>query len=523
MNSNRKVSRREFHRKVGEGMLWAGLGTSLAAELGLSTAFAEQASGNRKLSFGRLEPLVAFMQDTPLEKLQPRVVEKLNKGEVTLEQLMQAAALANARSFGGADYIGMHTLMAMKPAYLMARQLPSDRKALVILKILYRNTAQIHEKGTKHVLHEVDPAELPKGKSSTDALIEAVHGQQNAKAEQILAAIAKRSPEDAFNDLMHVVADDTDVHRIVFAHRSWEILDLAGMENAAAMLRQSLRYCLKSESYSAKRGRPRTVLPKLLDQYKLLSKKAGTRRAETAWIDKFSQTIFGAEPEAAAEAVAEALAEGIAPRDIGEAISLSTNQLILRDAGRPANQTRPGKPEGSVHGDSIGVHASDAAHAWWGIAQVSNHRNAVASLIMSGFQAAWDRTRRGGKFLEWNPRPHEEHLAKIKADNNEALLGELDGAIRAQDQGRACALVHRLGERGGKPRQVIDVLLRYATSEDGALHAEKYFVTATSNFAATRENFRWRHLVGLARVTASEAGRTAAGYSEACELLKVKA
>ncbi len=38
--------------------------------------------------------------------------------------MIQAAALANARSFGGEDYIGFHTLMALKPAYGMAQQLP---------------------------------------------------------------------------------------------------------------------------------------------------------------------------------------------------------------------------------------------------------------------------------------------------------------------------------------------------------------------------------------------------------------
>ncbi len=524
VKTNKNLSRRQFHRKVGEGMLWAGLGTSLAAELGLSTSFAEQADGNRKLNFGDLEPLVAFMQDTPLDKLQPLVVGKLNKREVTLKQLMQAAALANARSFGGADYIGMHTLMAMKPAYLMARQLPSDRKALIVLKILYRNTAQIHERGTKHVLHDVEPVELPDGKSSADALREAVRRKDQGKAEGILAAIAERSPQDAFNDLIHVVADDTGVHRVVFAHRSWEVLDLAGMENAEAMLRQSLRFCLNRENpAAANRPIPRTLLPKLFDQYKLLEKKPGTRRTDDAWVEKFSQTIFNGKAEEAGEAVAEALADGIAPREIGEAISLATNQLVLRDAGRPANQTRAGKPEGSVHGDSIGVHASDSAHAWRGIARVSNHRNSMACLILAGYQAALDRSRRGGDFLEWKPRPYDDHLAKITAKDGESLLRELEGAIREQDQAGACALVHRFGAGGGKPRQVMDVLLRYATSEDGALHAEKYFLTTTSDFATTRPAFRWRHLVALARVTASEAGRTAAGYEEACQLLKVKA
>jgi len=59
------------------------------------------------------------------------------------------------------------------------------------------------------------------------------------------------------------------------------------------------------------------------------------------------------------------------------------------------------------------------------------------------------------------------------------------------------------------------MLLRYAISEDGALHAEKYYRTVCEEFATTRAAFRWRQLVALARVTASEYGFPAPGYAEA--------
>jgi hypothetical protein len=58
-------------------------------------------------------------------------------------------------------------------------------------------------------------------------------------------------------------------------------------------------------------------------------------------------------------------------------------------------------------------------------------------------------------------------------------------------------------------------------SEDGALHAEKYYRTVSEEFATTRPAFRWRQLVALARVTASEFGYPAPGFKEACDLLGV--
>ena len=56
---------------------------------------------------------------------------------------------------------------------------------------------------------------------------------------------------------------------------------------------------------------------------------------------------------------------------------------------------------------------------------------------------------------------------------------------------------------------MFDLLLRYAVSEDGALHAEKFYRTVSEEFAATRPAFRWRHLVALGRVTGERAVRLA--------------
>ena len=117
--------------------------------------------------------------------------------------------------------------------------------------------------------------------------------------------------------------------------------------------------------------------------------------------------------------------------------------------------------------------------------------------------------------------PVQRHVDLIKTTEPDALLREADDAIRQNLQARAAAIVHRYGELGHAPRALFDLLLRYAVSEDGALHAEKYYRTVTEEFSATRAAFRWRQLVALARVTASEYGRPAPGIAEAREVLKV--
>src|SRR5882672_4931999 len=154
---NAPHTRREFLADVGRGMLVATVGYGIARELCLAPAFAADAPD--ALDFGSLEPLVRFMQETPAEKLVPALADKLKSG-ADLRQLVAAGALANARTFGGEDYVGFHTMMALAPALHMARELSTELQPLPVFKVLYRNTNRIQERGGRkdEVLHAVKPA-----------------------------------------------------------------------------------------------------------------------------------------------------------------------------------------------------------------------------------------------------------------------------------------------------------------------------------------------------------------------------
>ena len=143
-------NRREFLTEVGRGALTAGLGVGLAADLGLAPARAE--APDDRLTFGPMEPLVGLMQDTPPDKLQPLLIAKL-QDDTKLRELTAAAALANARTFGGEDYTGYHTLMALAPAFQMAGEMPADKAPLPVLKVIYRNASRIQERGVGQRQH----------------------------------------------------------------------------------------------------------------------------------------------------------------------------------------------------------------------------------------------------------------------------------------------------------------------------------------------------------------------------------
>ncbi|MDA1015896.1 MAG: hypothetical protein O3A00_15750 [Planctomycetota bacterium] len=512
-------SRREFLADVGKGMLISSVGSALAIDLGLAPVFADDE--DRRLTFGKLEPLVTQMQETPPDKLQAELVKQVKSG-TDLRTLVAAGALANARTFGGQDYIGFHTIMALAPAYEMSCELPEAMRPLPVLKVLYRNTARIQAHGGQksEVLHRVEAAPLEQGAGGKQ-LQAATRSADYDKAERTFASLAKQPVGEAFNHLQYAVQDEINVHRVVLSWRAWALLDFTGKEHAHTLFRQSVRFCVNHEQGNRRSKRPeagiRTVLPKLLDQHRLLSKKLGKRKADDAWVNDLSRSIFSGTPDQAADAVAAALAEGFDTEVVGEAISIAANLLLLHDPGRDQRRvtmTNGNKPLGSVHGDSEGVHASDAANAWRNIARVSNHRNTVASLIVGAYHTAG----RAGRATK-EPYPHPEHLEQVRATSAKELIGMADSAIRDRDQFRTTAIIQRYGELGHDARPAFDLLLRYATSEFGALHAEKYYRTVSEEFVSIRPAFRWRQLVGLARVTASEYGNTAPGYEEARGLL----
>jgi len=498
-------------------MITAAVGYGAAHELGLAATLEDTAPG--RLEFGSLEPLVRLMQETPVTRLMPVLVEKLRAG-ADLKQLVTAGALANARTFGGEDYVGFHTMMALAPAFHMAQELPPGQQPLPVFKVLYRNTNRIQESGGKdhEILHPVTATAKPADTAPGPWLRSEARSRDASRAEAAFAAIAD-TPEDALDALLHEVQDDTEVHRVVLPYRAWDLLGLIGREQATTLLRQSVRYCVKAESW--RRGDPSSLLARLLEEHKLLDATPGTRAAEDGWVENLSMVIFNGSPEQAANAAAAALAEGMLPDAVGEAISLAANQLILRDHGRTPNDEVTGKPIGSVHGDSIGVHAGDSACAWRNLARVARPRNTFACLILGAYQAALDRTNRGGDFLHWEPLPFPRHVQSAKATEQAGLLSELDAAIRGNLQAQATGIVQRYAQLGLGPQAIFDLLRNFAISEDGALHAEKFFRTVTEEFATARPAFRWRYLCALARVTASEYGRPAAGVAEARELLKV--
>jgi hypothetical protein len=492
-------------------MLAVLVGSGLAAELGLAAEDNEDGGAKTPARLARLSQII---QQTPTKDLLAALVRQLNDG-TPLRELIAAGALANARAFGGQDYNGYHSFMALCPSYAMAMALPEKERPLPILKVLYRTSTHIHGAHCAQEDHlaKIDPIKLDDKASPAEQMREATRARKLAQAEQIFAALPG-TPEQTYDDVQLLIQDDLNVHRVVLAWRAWEVLDFIGKDHARDMLRQTVRFCSDSRHTNPGVHPIRTVLPRLLEAHKLLAAKPGSKKVDDGWVEKLAKTVHSDRQDRAAEAVAAALADGVDPDAVSEAISLAGTMLVLGDPGRKKEWAAPNKPEGSVHGDSVGVHASDAANGWRHIAKVASVRNTFASLIAAAYHTAGQAGRQMPK-----PYPLVEDVEKVESKDAGKLIAALDEALRGKDQRRAAAVASRYGELGHDAQAIFAKLRQYAISEDGALHAEKYYNTVSEEYGRSRAKFRWLHVVALARVTASAGGQPAPGVAEARMLL----
>ncbi len=244
-------------------------------------------------------------------------------------------------------------------------------------------------------------------------------------------------PGEAFNHLQFAVEDEVDVHRVVLSWRAWAILPLTGQEHAHTLLRQSLRYCLDMEQRRKARGHQgspvRQVLPKLLDQYKLLGRAMGDRKADDAWIDKLARTIYAASPAAGRR---------------GGGRRRWPKASRRRPSAR-RSRWRPTCSSCTIRAAWITRPTTSRAAACTAIPSASTPRTrptpggtspasatsatAVASLIVGAYHTAGQT----GKQMK-EPYPTAEHLDLVKVKDAAALLREAESAITGKDQARAC-------------------------------------------------------------------------------------
>ena len=504
------LSRRQFVQTAGISLAFTGASAGVWRALG-------QPRGARGEPFdlGEYDALATKMQQTSADALVAELVAA-SKGGTPLEKLVVAAALANTRVFGGTDYGGYHCMMALLPALDMAPWLKSNQRSLAVLKVIHRNTRRILEVGGRSKFTATNADDAGAGKQLAAELVAAERAGREREALATFQRGVARSTDDAFAAMQAVVRDNIDVHQVVLAWRSYDLLRLTGGDFAEPLLLQALNQCLDRESRRQSRGNRapslRASLPKLVSSMGLGSVDPSRGRdQDDAAVDRLADRFVREDRETAMRSCAAALADGWSTSSIGEALALASVRLLLHDPGRSSSEAD--KPKGSVHGASVGIHAADSANAWWHIAHASP-REAVPTLLAG----AWHTAGQSGRVKLDRPF-HARCLEEAARVQQERRLDAMAECIRDRDQAMTAALADCYLEDGGDAAVIFRRLAPFLLDQDGALHHEKYFHTCVEEHSLRRAAFRKAWPVSLARVAASGQGFTAPGVAQAKALL----
>ena len=306
-----------------------------------------------------------------------------------------------------------------------------------------------------------------------------------AAAEGTFAALATASPDDAFNDLQYSVQDEIDVHRVVLAWRAWATArpgrQGAGPHPAApvgALLRRD-----RAEPAAQRGTGIRAVLPKLLDQYKLPGKAGGKRKAEDEVGREDGRDDLRRQPRQGRRRRGRGPGRRLSPgggrrSDVagGEPAGAARPRPGRRPTGRQAEGQRPrrlGRRPRLGLGQRLAEHRPRQQRA-----QHRRQPDRAAAYHTAG--------QSGGQHKEAVPaRPSSWRRSRPRTPRR--CCRDTEG----RDQGART----RRGRRrwstataswSSPERPVFDLLLRYAVSEDGALHAEKYYRTVTRGVRGRR-------------------------------------
>lgn len=518
MQNQRMLSRRRLLGHGCRGALLAGIGSGLGTTAwsggGPVGAWLEQDQG---IDFGRHRDRVEFLLSASPSGMLDHVVEGLRKGE-TREDWAAASALANAVTFGGEDYDGYHVAMALIPSLRMSSRLGGTDAKLALLKVMHRNARRMQKVGApgKRALRGV-PKAAAGSEDTAMRLVAAVRAVDLEAAEAEFRSTSSRGSSAQAEALLPLVCDDAEVHRVVLLERAYDMVGLCGEEQAQVLLRQLVRFSIDVEPRISKRSRTRELrkcVPAVVEEFGLERAPKAQKAASAADIEAWANQLVRNSRAEGARMVGEALAQGVSEDAMGEAISLAGAELILRDPGRSRSEASKEKPEGSVHGASTGVHASDSALAWRGLATLGDWPTRAATWVTAAFHVAGQ----GDGHREACPGLAEarESLSKEPVAHDRTRLAE---AIRAGEQARAVALAERMSAEPGSEGDLFGTLASASLEADGALHAEKIDETTTSAYRRARPEHRARFPMALARVCASEAGFEAPGLADARERL----
>jgi hypothetical protein len=472
-----------------------------------------------------IEPLVQFIEDTPPDQILDLTMEKLRAG-VPTQTMLTASALAVARSSDlppGHHGGPLHPLAGLYAVSKLVGRLDGEQRFVPVLQHVALSNKHIHHPAMgPYSLLEFEAMDAGGVQATKDAFLAAVKRGETNKADHCFLWLWKNVPPVEALDLLLSVAipkNAMDDHYFIFPAFTFRALESLAPDLLPVLMRPAVRYVTR---FPTARALPE--IDALMEKYQLLEKvtRQHTGDDETDTIGRLGEAIGLCDNYNDIPVLtAEALSNGLSLDGAGEALSIGAAKLFLR----------------SLTGNPMDVHLHTSANLRRYLVRLDglSLRNKLLILLLwhTGPEVKSTQYR-----MEPDQQPDMDAVAALPHRSQEDLLEALTasiynqpptdwskvtnlGLMRAVPEVKGTVNLAQQYVNLGYDPEVLMKRLGEIVCHDSftEMHAFKHHQAIVEEFYATREPWRWMHLVSGAQAAAISFGKNMEIYEEALELL----
>jgi len=472
-----------------------------------------------------IEPLVQFIEDTDPSEIVNSTLAKLRAG-VSTQTMLTASVLAVTRSSDlppGHHGGPLHPLAGLHAVSHLVERLEGEQRFVPVLQHVALANKHIHHPGMgPYSLMEFEPVDEGGVEATKSAFLDAVNRGEYNKADHYFLWLWEHVPPIEAFDLLMTVAIPKNVlddHYFIFPAFTWRALESIGQEYLPILMRPAVRYVTR---YPIAPGVPE--MEALIEEHQLLTRvtRQQSGEDETAVIGRVGEAIGRCDVYADIPVLlATALADGLSLEGAGEALSIGAAGLFLR----------------SLTGNPMDVHLHTSANLrryLIGLDGLSLHNKLLVLLLWHTGPEIRSTQRR----MQPAPQPDPDAVAALPYRTQDELLEALTESIYQQPP-TDWAMVANLGQLRAAPevKETVNLAQQYVQCGYDAtalitrlgeivchdnfteMHAFKHHQAIVEEFYATREPWRWLHLVSGAQAAAISFGKNMEIYEEALEML----
>jgi hypothetical protein len=480
-----------------------------------------------------IEPLVQFIEDTSPDEILDRALDKLRAG-VPTQTMLTASALAVIRStemppghHGGP----LHPLAGLYALSKLVDRLEGEERFVPVLQHVALTNKHInHPAMGPYQLLEFAEEDAGGFEAAKAAYLMAVQRGEWNKADHLFQWMWKNVPAIEVFDLLMSVAipkNFHDDHYFMFPGTVWRALQTGVLDKELlpVVMRPVVRFVTRSPvAPNNPMPSPIPAIEALIEEHQLLNRILRQRSGEdeTAAIGELGEAIGRVDVFADIPVLmAKALAGGLSLEGGGEALSIGAAALFLRSLG----------------GNPMDVHLHTSINLRRYLLRLDGLSVRNKLLLLLTWQSGPEIRSTAGR-MQPAPQPDTAAVAKLPPRTQEELLDAIQHSIYHQPP-TDWSTVTNLGLMRAVPevRETVNLATQYMKSgydpqafiarlaeivcHDNftEMHSFKHHQSIIEEFHATREPWRWMHLVCGAQAAAISFGKNMAVYEEYLELL----